>query len=106
MVDLFPEKMVTIITASTLEEKLVDIFRSNRTSGYTIVAARGAGSDGVHSGLDFDANILVEVIIPEDRLDQMLQDLKGLMTRGHHLTVFVTDVTVINPKKFTKPWES
>lgn len=105
MVDLYPEKLITIITTSTLEERLVRIFRQRGTSGYTIVAARGAGSRGEQSGLNFDANILVKVILPADRLHPVLDDLKRLIGRGHHLTVFVSDVAVITPEKFAQPFD-
>ncbi|WP_299436423.1 hypothetical protein [uncultured Rhodospira sp.] len=105
MVDLYPEKLISIITTSALEERLVRIFRERGTSGYTIVPARGAGSRGEQSGLDFDANILVKVILPADRLDPVLDDLKRLLGRGHHLTVFVSDVAVITPEKFTRPFD-
>ncbi|MQX37365.1 P-II family nitrogen regulator [Roseospira navarrensis] len=105
MVDLYPEKLVTIITTSMLEGRLVRLFRERGTSGYTIVPARGAGSRGEQTGLDFDANILVEVILPADRLDPLLDDIKRLIARGHHLTLYVSDVSVISPEKFTRPFE-
>jgi nitrogen regulatory protein PII len=105
MVELYPEKMITVITTSMLEEKLVKVFRKRGTSGYTVVQARGAGSRGVQSGLDFDANIQVEVVLPPDRVDPLLEDLKRLMERGHHLTVMVSDVHVISPEKFTRSFD-
>jgi nitrogen regulatory protein PII len=80
------------------------VFRKRGTSGYTIVPARGAGSRGEQTGLDFDANILVKVILPADHLDALLDDIKRLMAKGHHLTVFVSDVAVITPDKFTRPF--
>lgn len=104
MVALYPEKLVTVVTTSTLEDRLVGIFRARGTSGYTIVPARGAGSRGVQAGLDFDANILVKVVLPPDRLDPLLDDLNGLIRRGHHMTVVVSDVHVITPEKFTRPF--
>ncbi len=105
MVDLYPQKMITVITTSMLEEKLVRVFRKRGTSGYTVVRARGAGSRGVQSGLDFDANIQVEVVLPPDRLEPLLEDLKRLMDKGHHLTVMVSDVQVISPEKFTRSFD-
>ena len=104
MADLYPEKLITIITTSMLEERLVRIFRERGTSGYTIVSARGAGSHGEQTGMDFDANILVKVVLPADRMDSVLDDLKRLIGRGHHLTIYVGDVEVIRPEKFTTPF--
>jgi nitrogen regulatory protein PII len=106
MADLYPEKLITIITTSMLEEHLVRIFRERGTSGYTIVPARGAGSRGEQTGMDFDANILVKVVLPTDRMGPVLDDLKRLIAKGHHLTIYVSDVEVIRPEKFIKPFDA
>ena len=100
---LFPEKHVTIITSDVLEDKLVGYIRARGASGYTIVRARGAGSSGEQSGtLDIDTNIKLHVILPAERLSALLDDLEQLMKRGHHLVVFVGDVSVMAPEKFEK----
>jgi hypothetical protein len=63
-------------------------------SGYTIVRARGAGSSGEQSGmLNFDAHIKFRVIVPPERL----------LRKGCHLTVYVSDVSVLGPDKFQSP---
>ena len=101
---LFPEKLVTIITNDVLEDHLARTVRNRGASGYTIVRARGAGSSGEMSGmLDVDTNIKFHVIMPEDRLSGLLDDLEGLIKKGHHLTVFVSDVSVLAPEKFEAP---
>ena len=98
---LFPEKHVTIITSDVLEDTLIGYIRARGASGYTIVRARGAGSSGEQSGLlDIDTNIKVHVILPKDRLSGLLDDLEKLINRGHHLIVFVGDVSVMAPEKF------
>lgn len=101
---LFPEKLVTIICADVLEEKLVARVRRRGASGYTIVRARGAGSSGEQSGmLDVDTNIKFHVILSEQRLQGFLEDLADLTGRGYHLTAFVSDVSVMRPQKFDTP---
>lgn len=101
---LFPEKLVTIITNDVLEERLAHSVRDRGASGYTIVRARGAGSSGEMSGmLDVDTNIKFHVIMPQDRLSGLLDDLEALIKKGHHLTVFVSDVSVLAPEKFEAP---
>ena len=98
---LFPEKHVTIITSDVLEDRLVGHIRARGASGYTIVRARGAGSSGEQSGLlDVDTNIKVHVILPPERLSALLDDLEKLMKQGHHLVVFVGEVSVMAPEKF------
>lgn len=102
---LFPQKLLTIITIGTLEQRLVDIVRNRGASGYTIVKAQGAGSSGEASGeLDVVTSIKFHVIVPQGRMSAMLDDVEALMNAGdHHMTVFVSDVAVLGPEKFEQP---
>ncbi|MBL4851882.1 MAG: transcriptional regulator [Gammaproteobacteria bacterium] len=100
---LYPEKLLNIITTDALEEKLIASFKKYGASGYTILSAQGEGSSGLSSGMTgFDANILIKVIMPPDRLDAMLDSLQRKIKKGHHLTVFIIDVSVLSPEKFDK----
>jgi len=101
---LFPEKLVTVITSDVLEDRLVAAVRKRGASGYTLLRARGAGSEGLQSGMLWvDTNLLLKVIVPAERLAGLLDDLDALIARGHHLTVFVSDVTVLGHEKFERP---
>ncbi len=101
---LYPEKHVTIITSDVLEERLVELVRRRGVSGYTVVRARGAGSTGEQSGmLDIDTNVKFHVVVPPERLSDLLEDLERLIRQGHHMTVMVSDVGVLSPEKFNQP---
>lgn len=103
---LFPEKLVTVITSDVLEDHLIAQVRYRGASGYTVVRARGAGSSGEQSGmLDIDTNIKFHVIMPPERLSGLLDDLEQLVNKGHHLTVFVSDVSVLGPEKYSESME-
>ncbi|NCA68994.1 MAG: transcriptional regulator [Sphingobacteriia bacterium] len=104
---LVPEKLVTIITTSVLEARLVNVVRKRGVSGYTLLRARGAGSDGLQSGtLDADTNLLMKIVLPPERLSGLLDDLEGLIDMGYHLTVFASDVDVLGPEKFERPLDT
>lgn len=101
---LFPQKLLTIVTTDSLEQRLVDIVRNRGASGFTIVKAHGAGSSGEASGeLDVDTDIKFHVIVPQGRMSAMLDDVEVLINEGEHLTVFVSDVAVLGPEKFEQP---
>jgi len=103
MVSLYAEKMLNIISNDSLEEKLVCMFKKYGVSGYTILTARGEGSSGHVSDMSgFDANILVKVILPESRMQVILESIERKIKKGHHLTVYITNVEVISPEKFAK----
>jgi PII-like signaling protein len=98
---LFPEKLVNIISSDHLEEMLVPLVRRRGVSGYTIVRARGAGSSGEQTGmLSVDTNIKMHIILSEEKLMGLLDDLDVMIRRGHHLIVYVSDVSVMAPEKF------
>jgi len=104
MVKLYSEKLLNIITIDSMEESLLCSFRTYGVSGYTIIRARGAGSSGVQADISgFDSNILVKVIIPEDKLEAVLESLERKLKKGYHLTVFISDIEVMRPAKFNKP---
>lgn len=98
---LHPEKMITVIASDILEDHLTDLVRKNGASGYTIVRARGAGSSGEQSGmLSVDTNMKMHVVLPEARLDTLLDKFDTLLRKGYHLTIFVSDVSVMRPEKY------
>ncbi len=104
MAELYPHKLVNIITLDVLQDKLSKMFRRHQVSGYTIIRVRGEGASGEMAGtLDFEANIMIKVILPEEKLQRLLDGLQRQINRGYHLTVFVSDVDVMTPEKFLRP---
>jgi nitrogen regulatory protein PII len=101
MIKLFPEKHVTIITSDVLEKKIITYIKAAGAGGYTIVRARGAGSNGEQSGLlDVDTNIKILIVLSPDKLSGLLDSMEKLQKKGHHFVLFVTDVMVMSPEKF------
>ncbi len=104
MIALYPQKLLNIITIDSMEDRLVESFHKYGASGYTILRARGEGASGLQADISgFDANIMVKVIVPEERLSAILESLERKILKGYHLTVFITDVQVMTPEKFAKP---
>ncbi len=103
MVKLYPEKLLSIITNDSMQERLECMFKKYGVSGFTIIQASGEGSSGMASEMSgFDGNILVKVIVPESQLQVLLESVERKLRKGYHLTVFVSDVQVITPEKFNK----
>lgn len=101
MVQLYPEKLMNIIANDSLEGKLVGMFKKYGVKGYTILRARGEGSSGFSADSSgFDSNIFVKVIIPEAKLDTILQSVECKIRKGYHLTVYISDVQVLSREKF------
>jgi hypothetical protein len=61
----------------------------------------GEGSSGLQSDMTgFDGNILAKVIVTSGQLEVLLESIERKLRKGYHLTVYVTDIQVINPEKF------
>lgn len=101
MIKLYPEKMLTIISNDSMEARLVSMFKKYGVSGYTMLRVGGEGSSGLHSDMTgFDGNILAKVIVSSEQLEVLLESIERKLRKGYHLTVYVTDIQVINPEKF------
>lgn len=104
MAKLYPHKLVNIITMDVMQEKLREMFRRQGVSGYTIIRVRGEGRSGESSViLDTEANIMIKVILPEEKLQRLLDGLQRQIDKGYHLTIFINDVDVMTPDKFLTP---
>jgi len=106
MAELYPCKLVNIITMDALQEKLREMFRRYEVSGYTVFRVRGEGRSGESAGtLDFESNIMVKVILPEEKLQRLLDGLQRQKAKGYHMTIFINDVQVIDPEKYSTPMQ-
>lgn len=103
MIALYPEKLLNIISNDTMQDRLILMCKKYGVTGYTILRASGAGSSGHESTMSgFDANIMMKIIVPESDLEVLLESIDRKLRKGYHLTVFVSDVEVINPQKYEK----
>lgn len=96
---LVQKKLLTIITAHAFKNIMIETLKAREVGGYTMVDATGVGAFGVQSGtLDSDSNVLIYVILSEERLNLLLQDMDALMNRSYRLKVIVTDISIL-PRK-------
>jgi len=95
------KKLLTLIAPREFQRLLIDTLQKREVGGYTIVPATGAGASGVRSGLlASDANVLIYVILSEQRLNGVLEDLDELMRGGYRFEALVSDVAIL-PRKPT-----
>ena len=100
MIKLYPEKLLTIITNDSMEERIVGMFKKYGVNGYTIFQVGGSGSSGHIDMTGFDANIMAKVIVTKEQLEVLLESVERKLRKGYHLTVYIADVDVITPEKF------
>jgi nitrogen regulatory protein PII len=94
-------KLVTIVTESILESRLVEDLGRLGAKGYTVIDARGSGSRGKRSAdWDQNQNIELEVICNEQVASAILDHCQKEYYSNYAMVVWVCDVEVLRPEKF------
>ena len=93
--------LLTIITESSLEHRLVGDIQALGARGYTISDCRGKGTQGTRDAeWDYDSNIRVEVICSRDTADAIAAHLHKTYYEDFAMVIFSDDVAVLRPEKF------
>jgi hypothetical protein len=96
---LEPKKLLTLITSRDLQRLVIDTARRCGVGGYTVVPASGAGASGVQTGiLDGDSNVVIYIILSEQRLMTLLPEIDALMSAGYRVKALVSDIAIL-PRK-------
>jgi nitrogen regulatory protein PII len=94
--------LLTIVTESALENTVLKTLSSFGAKGYTISDARGKGSRGVrNAGWDASANIRVEVLGETAMIEDIAQHLQNNYYENYAMILFMQDVNVLRPDKFS-----
>lgn len=94
-------KLITIITESVIEDKIIRAIEQLGARGYTVLDARGKGSRGVRdAGYDMSANVRIESVVDEATADAIIDHLNEHYFTDYAITCFVSDVDIFRPQKF------
>jgi nitrogen regulatory protein P-II 2 len=94
-------KLVTIISESSIERRVLDDIRRLKIKGYTIVEARGSGAHGARSDeSEHDRNIRIEAICDETVARQLIEHLMKTYYKNYAMITYMTDVEVFRSDKF------
>lgn len=95
------KKLLTIVTESVLEERLVRDIQRLGAHGYTVVDARGGGAHGVQDGAwSFDRNIRIDVVCDAQVAEAIAQRCEQAYLPDYGLILYVSDVGVLRADKF------
>lgn len=93
--------VVTIITESSLENRLVSEVQALGAGGYTISDCRGKGAQGARDAdWDYDSNIRMEVICTRETAEAIMTSLQHKYYEDFAMVIFSSDVSVLRPEKF------
>lgn len=93
--------LLTIISESSLESRLVRDVQKLGAQGYTITDCRGKGARGARDAeWDYDSNIRMEVICSPETAKKIEQWLQEKYYNDFAIVVYSDDVSVLRPDKF------
>lgn len=93
--------LLTIITESSLENRLVDDVQKLGARGYTISDCRGKGAQGARDAdWDYDRNIRMEVICTRETAEAIMRHVQKQYYDDFAMVIFSDDVSVLRPEKF------
>ena len=94
------EKILTIITESLIEEKLIGELKKIGITGYTVEDVRGEGKKGFR-GSDWDqtSNVRIQIVCDEELAVKISEYLRKNYFEKYAMFVFMFDAKVISRKE-------
>lgn len=94
-------KMLTIVTESSIEARVVKDLKQLGARGYTVTESRGEGSRGVRRGdWDLNRNVTIQVVCEKPVAEQIARHLFEYYYADFAMVLFTSDVEVLRPEKF------
>jgi nitrogen regulatory protein PII len=95
-----PLKLITIVAEPVLEEKLTNELRQLGASGYTVIAAHGAGSRGMRASDPPGESVRIEAVVGADVAERILVHVADRYFPNYAVIAFVADVHVVRGDKY------
>lgn len=102
MTTLHIRKLLTVVCETALERPVIKALREAGAGGYTMSDVRGGGSRGERDG-DWEGgrSVEIKVICDAHTADALVDTLLARYSEDYALTLWVVDVQVARPRKFT-----
>ena len=98
--DRVPLELVTIIAETVLEEPVTRGLLERGATGYTVTPSRGRGSRGIRSGDVPGESVRIEVVIPPDGAQRILEWIREVYFPHYAVIVWVTPAEVLRGDKY------
>ena len=98
---LYNIKLLTVTCEILARPNVIDVLRKHGVSGYTSYEVDGEGSKGERGrGFQNEKNVKIEVIAPETKCNEIVEELARTMFSDFVIVVYVGDIGVVRPEKF------
>ncbi|HEY8110761.1 MAG TPA: hypothetical protein VIG05_07840, partial [Candidatus Nitrosotenuis sp.] len=76
------------------------ILAKHQVSGYTFYEVEGSGSKNLHGKGVTDKNVKIEVLLNNDKLENIVEEITRTMFSDFAIILYVGDTKVIRSEKF------
>jgi nitrogen regulatory protein PII len=98
---LYNVKLLTVTCEILAQKNVIDILRKHKITGYTTYEVDGNGTKGLRGqGLKNEKNVKVEVIMQEDKLQDIVEEIARTLFTNFAVVLYVSDVGVLRTEKF------
>jgi nitrogen regulatory protein PII len=98
---LYNVKLLTVTCEILAQKNVIDILRKHNITGYTTYEVDGNGTKGLRGqGLKNEKNVKVEVIMQEDKLQDIVEEIARTLFTNFAVVLYVSDVGVLRTEKF------
>ena len=99
---LYNVKLLTITCEILAKDNIIEILKKHEITGYTTYEVEGNGTRGLRGqGLKTEKNVKVEVIMREEKLQDIVEEISRTLFANFAMVLYVTDVGVVRTEKFT-----
>ncbi|MBC7753880.1 MAG: transcriptional regulator [Moraxellaceae bacterium] len=95
-------KLVTIICEPVLISSILKMTSDLGATGFTVTDVRGQGNGEKSSGEIPDSKSKIEIIAEPDLALVLIQALAEKFFENYSLITYVSDISILRPKKFEK----
>jgi len=94
-------KLLTITCEILAQKNIIEILKKHEITGYTTYEVNGNGARGLRGhGLNNEKNVKVEVIMQEEKLQDVVEEISRILFANFGIILYVSDVGVIRTEKF------
>lgn len=98
---LYNVKLLTVTCEILAQKNVIDILTKHQIHGYTSYEVEGNGSRGLRGqGLKNEKNVKVEVIMQEEKLQDVIEEIARTLFTNFAIVLYVSDVGVLRTEKF------
>lgn len=98
---LYTVKLLTITCEILAQKNIIEILKKHEITGYTTYEVDGNGARGLRGqGLKIEKNVKVEVIMREEKLQDVVEEISRTLFANFAIVLYVSDVGVVRTEKF------